>query len=395
ASGKKWRKITDGVVHEYVNGAEYVDGELLHLMHAEGRFIPAENPGEDGRVEYWLKDHLGNTRVAIADLNQNGYVDLDDPETTQDEGELMQENHYYPFGLDHLGNWVATVGPENDYLYNGKEWNEDIGWYDYGARWYDPAIGRWNAIDPLAEDYYPYSPYNYVMNNPVMLIDPDGMSATSTDVRDNGDGTYTVVGGDLTDGDKGIYVVDETGNRTGEKIGESLTMYSFYNADTQDPEDQQGWKGVIDVNSTESGDLVGNFMKEAENISIISYMPNATDGKEYDFKRGGDPESNDRNFHHRGSLWGTKADGTKVYGSARDAGNFAAGYIAGLKGLSWGAAKAGFNSLELVKSFHVEGQQSTSAQKLGHNKGYPIGRQRAAKKQIKKSRGWPTGLLKY
>ncbi|KAA3634137.1 MAG: RHS repeat protein, partial [Bacteroidetes bacterium] len=61
ASGKKWRKITDGVVHEYVNGAEYVDGELLHLMHAEGRFIPADNPGEDGRVEYWLKDHLGNT----------------------------------------------------------------------------------------------------------------------------------------------------------------------------------------------------------------------------------------------------------------------------------------------------------------------------------------------
>jgi RHS repeat-associated protein len=74
------------------------------------------------------------------------------------------------------GDWNGASG-KNKYQYNGKEWNDDfgLGWYDYGARFYDPSIARWNAIDPIAVFFPNESPYNYVGGNPVRNVDMEGM----------------------------------------------------------------------------------------------------------------------------------------------------------------------------------------------------------------------------
>ena len=191
ATGKKWKKVGAPILAgntEYLNGIEYRNGVLEAIYVGDGRLVASASslaPGVNFRAEYFHQDHLGNNRLTFCDFNNNGRIEIsDDPGTQENELEITQETHYYPFGLEHKGNWYATVTPDNNYLYNGKELNRDydINLYEYGARWYDPAIGRFTTIDRFAEKYYPLSPYGYAANNPVKFIDVNGDSLNVSDL---------------------------------------------------------------------------------------------------------------------------------------------------------------------------------------------------------------------
>ncbi|RYE58213.1 MAG: hypothetical protein EOP48_04045, partial [Sphingobacteriales bacterium] len=87
-------------------------------------------------------------------------------------GEVLEQSHYYPFGLTVDGPMAAGV-TEQPLKLTTKELEKsfDLNAYDFGARMQDMQLGRWWGADPLAEKYYPFSPYNFCVNNPTNFID--------------------------------------------------------------------------------------------------------------------------------------------------------------------------------------------------------------------------------
>lgn len=184
ATGRKLKKQSATTTH-YVNGVQYTGGTIDFLQTEEGRAL---NMGGTYKYEYDLKDHLGNVRYSF-DIYNGGVRKL-------------QEDNYYPFGKRKMPNTMGN--PDNKYLYNGKEFQEELGQYDYGMRFYDPVVGRWNVVDPLAEKFFSESPFSYAGNNPALNIDPDGMAYIP------GGGEY---GGDLYSGEEMVELLTQEKNK--------------------------------------------------------------------------------------------------------------------------------------------------------------------------------------
>lgn len=182
ATGTEYQSPTGVSRTEYCGNYVYENGNLRRIVTPEGYVATNNNVTEvmirnTWRHRYLLKDHLGNTRRT---LNANA-LNSTSP-TVIPSGQLID---YYPFGLeitrvtnpegeDYSPSYLA--GATTPYLYNGKEIDRmhGLNWYDYGARYYDGATGRWHGVDPLAENYYWINTYAYCVNNPVRYIDPDG-----------------------------------------------------------------------------------------------------------------------------------------------------------------------------------------------------------------------------
>jgi len=186
ASGTKLKKAAENNVlgtttnTYYFSNFEYGNDKTLMYIHTgEGRVRYTVGTYV---YDYYLKDHLGNTREVFTDEDGNSTP------------EVVQADNYYPFGMRFgQANTVNIAGKTTQYLYNGKELQEDfnLDWYDYGARFYDPALGRWSVIDNKAEKYMSTSPYTYALNNPILFLDPDG-NDVKVSTTQNKDGSTTV-----------------------------------------------------------------------------------------------------------------------------------------------------------------------------------------------------------
>ncbi|MDJ1500316.1 RHS repeat-associated core domain-containing protein [Xanthocytophaga agilis] len=120
----------------------------------------------------------GYVQILLANESERA-VWFDDIKISYSRDLIVQENHYDPWGLNLAG--IETQGnPNHKFQYNGKEKQEEFGlnWMDYGARMYDAQLGRWHVNDPVANKYSEYSPYSFVLNNPMRFVDPDGNTVT-------------------------------------------------------------------------------------------------------------------------------------------------------------------------------------------------------------------------
>ena len=173
---------------EYRGNLVYA-GDSLKCILFDGGLIAMD--GASPEYLFFLRDHLGSTRVVA-----------------RSNGKAVQVNHYYPYGMAYAsgrmsgnaeahpvtgeggnvidgdleigggtgGMELARPGASQPYRFLGNELytSNSLGLYDFSARMYDPALGRFLSVDPMAEGYRHLSPYAYCAGNPVVYVDKDG-----------------------------------------------------------------------------------------------------------------------------------------------------------------------------------------------------------------------------
>jgi RHS repeat-associated protein len=332
ATGAKLRMSnSNGTVNTKYSGAfEYNNSNYITRIATDEGQISVINNGantSDYRFEYYLRDHLDNTRMVL-----------------NEAGTIVQETEYMPFGLA-----IPRTAGTNKYLYQGKELQLELKTYDFHARMYDPAIGRTFQIDPMSESYYSHSSYGWVMNNPLKFMDPTGMVSTHTDE----DGNVVAV---YDDGDLGVYkhegqvskadVDSKHGAKNtsagGQKMGETEFWDEFRNPETG--------KEIGSISFGESWDnTIADLHKQAKGMDLLEIRTESKLRGDFDIKNREDLAAN-------GPFTGKLLNGK--YASARSAGNYLAGYNAA-GGTQYGASLTRTGYLKLAGAYNMTGKLTT------------------------------------
>ncbi len=159
---KLQKKVTEGATTkttDYLGGMIFENNVLQHVATEEGRIRPN---GTGFVYDYFLKDHLGNI-----------------PAMVQEDKTLLEETHYYPFGLIQRGITLQAAGAlaNKDKTFQGQKFDDDLGlnYYSFKYRNHDPQIGRFIQIDPLSDKYSNNSNYAFAENKVTLGIDLEGL----------------------------------------------------------------------------------------------------------------------------------------------------------------------------------------------------------------------------
>ncbi|WP_323787684.1 DUF6443 domain-containing protein [Psychroserpens sp.] len=158
---------------QYINNFIYKDSSLEFFSHPEG-YVELNGSGGFDYV-YQYKDHLGNIRLAYSDIDNNGSIEVS-------KSEILEENNYYPFGLKHKGYNNVINGTDHKWGFLNQEENDELGlgWLTFRYRNYMPEIGRFFGIDPISEDFYTITNYQFAHNNPVWKVELEGLEGAIT-----------------------------------------------------------------------------------------------------------------------------------------------------------------------------------------------------------------------